>query len=562
MLSGQAGIGKTHLIVSELRSVAPATLTVLIWSPPQLKEFGPWLDEQFVASLLETEVSGLPKLRSVSLQLIKTAFGERRSKRLLDRLAEMWGGNIGREVFDAIRGVGRGLPFGEAIDSALAIPFKSRESFLRDAAKTMARALQLGEGARDFCAALLLYQTSLKPAAIHWLSHKTTPEELRGWRKSAPFSTFELISKALAQLKRGLLVCFDQLELMTLDQRQTRALALTQLFQEAFQLLRNHTNLVCVISALTDIAEKAIENLPNSDFTRVRGGEQKLSGLPVREALAFMGPRIEAIEQVDPQAALIVSRYVEWASRTKLLAVRVTPRLLLRGAKECLKRELQAESVSETDFEKVWNDVGRLVGREETEEAKPAGPKNDGDDGNDVEALWQKIVSEGGRGQLFPTEATAVLRLIRWAVESVGPSISGIGRIEKLSMSAEAEAVSFEVVAANDRATDLSTVFIANNVKFGKDLKRRLEQISRSRAQGRRVVLRTADTFPGQRTQAGAVLAQLKAKGFERVEIEEQELMLLSRLQLLDRLVSKKVFEEWVANHLLSLSGTRNLLGV
>jgi hypothetical protein len=93
------------------------------------------------------------------------------------------------------------------------------------------------------------------------------------------------------------------------------------------------------------------------------------------------------------------------------------------------------------------------------------------------------------------------------------------------------------------------------------DLKHRLEKIGRAKTVGRKLVLRTADSFPGKRTKGDAALEQLKAKGFSKVEMDDKELMLLHRLHLLDRVASKSQFEGFVSDQILSLPSVRLLLG-
>ena len=78
VIAGQAGTGKTHLVVNELRSVPASVTPIVIFSPDRWKEFDPWLDEQVVTSLLQTrdDKQSVDALTSLSTMLIAAAFGQ------------------------------------------------------------------------------------------------------------------------------------------------------------------------------------------------------------------------------------------------------------------------------------------------------------------------------------------------------------------------------------------------------------------------------------------------------------------------------------------------------
>ncbi len=573
-MSGQAGTGKTHLVVNELRKVPESITSIMIFSPDRWKEFDPWLDEQVITSLLQTiDVDrDADALTALSSLLIAAAFGQKPQTlaKLSKRLEMDWGENPTREVFESLRDAGRALivhyvPVGALVDNALSAAFGSRDRALMHTASAMRDQLRLASmpDAEDFCAAMLLCQTPYAQSAYHWLSQKSVPSELlpKVRRTNSRFSTFRCISKALAQLKRQVVLCFDQLERVALDSADGDSKALKQLVQESLQILRSQSNVACVISALTDIVDRTMNILPQPDRDRVEQepGIQSLRNLSLEEADDFFAPRIEHIAQDHPEVAAEVASFVAWV-KANSASRRIPPRFLLRGAMTSAKRALSDASKADRDFAQIWAETTKQLSAPTLELAAVASSQPEQPD---VETEWQRVKSEGGELRLLPKGYQEVIDLIEWSLPALRPAISGVGEVSKVSKGLRSRPeIDFSITTTRGE-TALSRLYLVNEPNYRGKLVDQLKSLKGTKFAGRRIVFRTRDSFPlGAQSKLRPQIDELKALGFVLIDMSAGEMVTLLQLRKLSGAVNKRAFESWLEKRLLPLPGLARLLSL
>lgn len=572
IVAGQAGTGKTHLVVNELRNVPPSVLPIVIFSPDRWKEFDPWLDEQVVTSLLQTsgDAKGVDALTSLSSLLIAAAFGKdpRNMEKLSKRLEADWGENPAREVWDNLRDAGRALivnyvPVGALVDNALAAALGSRDKALMQTAAAMRDQLRLAAmpDAEDFCAALLLCQTPFAQSAYHWLAQKAVPTDLlpKVRRTSSRFSTFRCFAKALAQLKRQIVLCFDQLERVALDAADGDSRALKQLVQESLQILRSQSNVACVISALTDIVNGTMTILPQPDRDRIEQdpGIQSLRNLSLDEAADFFAPRIDYIAEEYPEVAREVSQFLAWVKATSFNR-RLPPRFLLRGALATAKLALNGVPIRADQFELIWADTTKQLS---TPPPDISAPNKSNDEPIDVETEWQRIKSEGGELRLLPKGFQDVVDVIAWSLPALAAAVSGGSAVTDVSQNLRKRPeLDFAVTTAKGESV-LTRLFLVNEPNYRGKLLDQLKSLKGSKFAGRKVAFRTRDSFPtGGQSKLRPQIEDLKAAGFVFVDMSAGEMVTILQLRKLASIVDRAAFERWLEKRLLPLPALASLL--
>lgn len=574
VIAGQAGTGKTHLVVNELRHL-PATVTpIVIFSPDRWKEFDPWLDEQVITSLLQTADvdQKTDALTALSSLLITAAFGQKPQtlNKLTKRLEADWGENPTREIFDSIRDAGRALivnyvPVGALVDNALSVALGSRDKTLMNAAKAMRDQLRLASmpDAEDFCAALLLCQTPFAQSAYHWLSQKSPPSEIlpKIKKTSSRFSTFRCIAKALASLKRQVVLCFDQLERVALDAADGDSKALKQLIQEALQILRSQPNVGCVVSALTDIVDRTVRMLPQPDRDRIEQepGIQSLRNLSLEEADDFFAPRIAHIAQTHPHIAEEVQGFIAWVKKNSANR-RIPPRFLLRGAMTSAKRAMGGAPPSERDYERIWGETTRQLGESTPDLATAAASQKTSPD---VETEWQRVKSEGGDLGSMPQAFQDVVDLVAWALVALPRAISGAGAVSDVAKNLRRRPEIDFSLSNNRGAGVASRLYLVNEPNYKGKLVDQLKALRASKFAGRKIAFRTRDAFPmGPQSKAKPQLDELKNQGFVFVDMAAGEMVTLLQLKRLAGAIEREAFENWLEKRLLPLPGLAKLLTI
>lgn len=572
VISGQAGTGKTHLVVNELRKLPASVTPIVIFSPDRWKEFDAWLDEQVVTSLLQTTdvAQKADSLTALSSLLIAAAFGAKPQtfNKLLKRLEADWGENPSREILDSLRDAGRALiinfvPVGALVDNALSVALGSRDRTLMNAARAMRDQLRLSSmpDAEDFCAALLLCQTPYAQSAYHWLSQKSAPTEIlpKIKKTNSRFSTFRCIAKALAQLNRQVILCFDQLERVALDAADGDSKALKQLIQEALQILRAQPNVGCVVSALTDIVDRTVRILPQPDRDRVEQepGIQSLRNLSLEEADEFFAPRIAHIAQDHPQVAEEVLGFIAWVKKNSA-SRRIPPRFLLRGAMTSAKRALGGWPRSERDYERIWAETTKQLSETTPDIATAAASEKAPPD---IEAEWQRVKSEGGDLSSMPQAFQDVIDLISWSLSALPCAISGSGAVSGVEKNLRRRPeVDFSITNNRGEVT-VSRIYLINEPNYRGKLVDQLKALRSSKFAGRKIAFRTRDSFPaGPQSRAKPHIDELKALGFIFVDMGAGEMVTLLQLRRLAGLVERDGFENWLEKRLLPLPGLAKLL--
>lgn len=572
IVSGQAGTGKTHLVVNELRHAPKSVLPIVIFSPDRWKEFDPWLDEQVVTSLLPNEADSkqADSLTTLSTVLIAAAFGKdpKNLERISKRLETDWGENPSREIFDSLRDAGRALivnyvPVGALVDNALSAALGSRDKWLMQMAAAMRDQLKLSTipDAEDFCAALLLCQTPFSQSAYHWLSQKSVPQDLlpKLRRNSSRFSTFRCIAKALAQQKRQVVLCFDQLERVALDAADGDSRALKQLIQESLQILRSQPNVACIVSALTDIVDGTMKILPQPDRDRVEQdpGIQSLRNLSLDEAMDFFAPRLAYIAEEYPIAAQEVSNFLTWV-RSHSASRRVPPRLLLRGAMGAAKQALNGGALSANDFAAIWTETTKQL---VTATPDISAPLKTEPEPVDVESEWHRIKSEGGELRFLPKTFQDVVDVIAWALPALAPAISGASAVTDVSHNLRKRPeLDFAVTTAKGDKV-VTRLFLLNEPNYRGKLSDQLKSLKSSKFAGRKIAFRTRDAFPmGPQSKLRPQIEELKAAGFLFVDMSASEIVTILQLRKLSAAVERPALERWLEKRLLPLPGLSALL--
>lgn len=572
VIAGQAGTGKTHLVVNELRSVPASVTPIVIFSPDRWKEFDPWLDEQVVTSLLQTrdDKQSVDALTSLSTMLIAAAFGQspQNLARLSKRLEADWGENPAREFWDHVRDAGRAIivnyvPVGALVDNALSAAMGSRDKALMQTAIAMRDQLRLSAmpDAEDFCAALLLCQTPYAQSAYHWLSQKAVPSDLlpKVRKTNSRFSTFRCIAKALARLDKQVVLCFDQLERVALDASDGDSRALKQLVQESLQILRSQPNVGCVISALTDIVEKTMSILPQPDRDRIEQepGIQSLRNLSLDDATNFFAPRIEHIGDEFPLIAGEVSNFLAWV-KANSLSRRLPPRFLLRGASAVAKRAYNSEPLGAAAFAEIWGEATKQLA---TTTPDISAPNKLEPEPVDVETEWQRVKSEGGGLSLLPKDFKEVMDLASWSLSTIYPAVSGVARVEGLSTNLRKRPeLSFSVTSSKGDQKP-SRLFLVNEPNYRGKLLDQIKSLRGTKFDGRKIAFRSRDSFPtGPHSKIRPLIDELKTDGFTFVDMPAGEMVTLLQLRKLASRVDSQPLARWLEKRLLPLPALAALL--
>lgn len=534
LLAGAAGSGKTHLLSKAIRSLNGQGESILIYSPPQMVgDFDKWLDQQLVRQfqIRADPLSLTSPLRTLSARLVRDAFGSAETE--LKEISSLWAA-AGESFFDLLGPISDAFPWVKAGIGTVR-QFGRPEKILLKRSKEMAQKLGIAPEGRDFCAAMLLLQTSMRKSAVHWLSHHTPPAEI-SWPAVPPMATTAALARSLARSNRQLLICFDQLEFLTMANTTLAGNTLAVLITNAFQLMQEHPNVACVVSALSDVALSAMPHLSNADMTRAQYNQVELGAVPLQSLKDFMSRRVKLLRNDSAELAELVTAYTEWVCRERSMVVEIRPRQVLLALTRML--EWNGPQPDQTKlFEAVWAATTNAPTYALTDRAPS-------DRLQVVRERWQQLGSIPV-AQLFPTEDLGVLRLLEWSLSEIASLFPGVS-VANVQRDEPQRAISCTLRFPSGKEEGL-TVLLADEPKHGRALRDRLHAIGRRRLSGRRVLVRTVDPFPAPKTKAGEVLTELHRKGFEKLKIAEDELEALSKLTRLVQGAPRDELIEWVA---------------
>lgn len=566
LLTGAAGAGKTHLVVSNLYRHEFPTYSVLIFSPQAHTDFPVWLNRQ------------------VCIELLKPAYkGSQATSALADIRSRLFA-RCGLELQQAIEFFLKRvdlnkklLRFQQGVSSAADQHFIGRiakqlvsifssSNHLAGLADEFAQAVGIAgrPGARDFCAALILLDSGMSGAAINWLTSGVPPTVLENWDKPSEVpNVLELVLAALQPIRGCLLICFDQLEGLAINPNTAGQVeALTNLIRNTLDLLRKYPNVGCLLSALPEIADLAVNALPYPDQQRIKGqapSPQNLSLLKLDQIPSFLKRRYEflASRPSAGEAVKLISDFSNWISVQDQLPM--PPRLLLnaleRFGHESIVLGLDVDL--KTCYERIWMETVAAFepgqGAEGAIEVVLSNAEGTADP-RQVNLKWEHFMSQMPAADPLPENHSQTTNLISWALEHIGPhvfaveSIVGVQRLEWQ----ESPAVSFEVKHSN--GSRQSRIFVLAESPFQHGvLKAQLEKILSGATSATVIVGRTVNAFPGGKN-IPPLLSKLEVRGGAKLEFTKQELVYLSQLKRFRDSVSPEEWSAWIGGRTASMT--------
>lgn len=412
----------------------------------------------------------------------------------------------------------------------------------------------------DFCAALLLLQTDLKSSAANWLSHKEVPAEVQ-WVGNR-FDTLNLLSKSLAKTNKRLALVIDQLDFLSSDDA-TSGETLKELIQHVIQFLRENPNTVAIISALEDIAQLAFKRISHADYTRTIDNVVSLSGIYVSDIQVMMTPRLAIIRDQDADVADLIERFLKWIVDAKPGRLQISPRLLLMATKLCIEKGNLGYSDHSLLFSAAWDEATLRVreGSINTPQVNAANRTEERQQEDSVSIKWAVITQESVFPLgIIPNDSNEVVQLLQWSLQhlrNLFPSLASV------TTNSEGTEVFFRGVRHNQESFERNIVVTNESFYRGGTLHERLDTLSKRKKKYPNIIVRTVNAFPkGSASKVYGPITRLRQGKCRLLEMREDELLLLYRLQRLQRQVSAAgEFEKWLTTRSFELPTIREIVG-